>query len=112
MKHFGNVTWPGAPFEHEARIAKKGVYAAPMTDEELRVKMKEWVENWKTLGPILEAERRERIRRSVTREEFAAFDGMALAALERFPNTPTSGLVEQQRIFMKAHSYDRTGPAR
>jgi hypothetical protein len=75
-----------------------------MTDEELRVKMKEWVDNWTTLGPILEAERRERVRHSVTRDEFAAFDGMALAALERFPNKPTSGLVEQQRIFMKARA--------
>ena len=73
-----------------------------MTDEELKVKMKEWVLGWKVVGPILEAERRERVRASVTRTGFRSFDGMALASRAEYPNATTSGLVEQQRIFMKA----------
>lgn len=72
-----------------------------MTDEELHARMKAYAMGWKETGEILEAERREQVRRSQT-AQFAAFDGMALWHAQRRPPLPTSGLVEQQRIFMKA----------
>ena len=65
-----------------------------------------WVETWKRAGPELE-----RIRR----EELRAMDGPRTIALlcgewdysvpPRTPR-PTSGLVEQQRWFMKAARHD------
>lgn len=55
---------------------------------------------WKETGEIMEEMRRGDVRRSTT-TDFAAFDGMALWEAERRPPLPTSGLIEQQRLFMK-----------
>lgn len=72
-----------------------------MTETELNRRMKEWVDGWKTLGPILEEERRVRVRNSKT-TDCAAFAGMAEWETRRRPSPATSGLIEQQRLFMKA----------
>lgn len=72
-----------------------------MTDDELRVRMKAYVKGWEEAGPYLEQERRERVRASITSRDLPVFDGLALGALERFPPSATSGLVEQQRIFQR-----------
>ena len=72
-----------------------------MTDEELHARMKAWAMGWKEIGEYLEAERRERVRNSETLG-FRAFNGMALWEAKCRPPEPTSGLVEQQRIFLKA----------
>ena len=74
-----------------------------MTDEELRVRMKEYVMGWKEVHEVLEAERRVRVRRTDSVRELPAFDGIVNAALRRFPVAGTSGLIEQQRLFMKLH---------
>lgn len=63
--------------------------------------MKAYAMGWKETGRILDEMRREDVRRSKT-IDFAAFDGMALWEAKRRPPLPTSGLVEQQRLFMKA----------
>jgi hypothetical protein len=75
-----------------------------MNDEALRARMKAYVMGWKETGEFLEAERRERVRRTDTPRELPAFNGIVLAALKRFPVPATSGLIEQQRLFMKLHA--------
>jgi hypothetical protein len=72
-----------------------------MTAEELQARMKAYAMGWKEVGEYLEAERRERVRRSDTVRELSAFNGMAAAWLKRFPPSPTSGLIEQQRLFSR-----------
>lgn len=72
-----------------------------MTDEELRARMKAYAMGWKETGEILDAERRERVRETETPARLHAFDGLALFSLARFPPPPTSGLIEQQRLFAK-----------
>lgn len=72
-----------------------------MTDEELRVRMKAYVLGWQETGEFMEAERRERVRETETPARLHAFDGLALFSLARFPPPPTSGLIEQQRLFAK-----------
>ena len=71
-----------------------------MTDAE-RADIKRWVETWKRAGPLLEEQREEDVRRSDTVGAFAFFAGMPLRNLTSFPPEPTSGLVEQQRWFLK-----------
>lgn len=71
-----------------------------MTDAE-KATLKEYAERWKRLGPLLEEQREEDVRRSDTIGAFAFFAGMPLHNLTSFPPEPTSGLVEQQRWFLK-----------
>ena len=71
-----------------------------MTEEE-RALAKRWVETWKAAGPLLEKVREDDIRASVTADGFRVFDGFVKAALINHPPKPWSGLVEQQRWFMK-----------
>ncbi|MEQ1861705.1 MAG: hypothetical protein ABMA13_17440 [Chthoniobacteraceae bacterium] len=68
-----------------------------MTQDQQREIVKRMLEGYK----FLEQERRERVRQTDTARELSAFDGMALAALTRFPPEPTSGLIEQQRLFRR-----------
>jgi hypothetical protein len=63
--------------------------------------MKRWVDTWKKAGPELERIREEEIRNENTIRAFEIFTGMALLATRNFPPEPNSGLVEQQRWFMK-----------
>jgi hypothetical protein len=80
-----------------------------MTPEQ-RAQMKHWVENWKTLGPELERMREEELRNENTIRAFEIFTGMAFLATRNFPPEPTSGLIEQQRRFMKlAKKQERAG---
>jgi hypothetical protein len=71
-----------------------------VTDAE-RAQLKEYVERWARVGPLLEKQREEEVRRSDTMAAFAIFAGMPLFNLKRFPPEPTSGLIEQQRWFRK-----------
>lgn len=66
--------------------------------------LKEYAERWKRLGPLLEEQREEDVRRSDTIGAFAFFAGMPLRNLESFPPGQSSGLVEQQRWFRKIAS--------
>lgn len=61
-----------------------------------------WVEIWKLAGPDLERIRRQEIRELDTYQTIALLCGPA--DYHRAPRAPkpSSGLVEQQRLFMKA----------
>ncbi len=72
-----------------------------MTDEELHARMKAYAMGWKEVGEYLEAERRAQVRQTNTPRELPAFNGMAAAWVKRFPAPPTSGLIEQQRLFSR-----------
>lgn len=73
-----------------------------MMDCNDRDNMKEWVERWKRVGPILDELRREAIRNADTALAIELFDGCVELGLRMNPPRPTSGLVEQQRYFRKA----------
>jgi hypothetical protein len=63
-----------------------------------------WVEVWKKAGPRLERLRREELRRLDVDRAIALLCGpLDYTAPPRTPR-PTSGLVEQQRWFMKARA--------
>ncbi len=69
-----------------------------MTHEEAR----EYVEHWRKAGPALEKIRREELR-SLTDERCRSQCHALMELGELDPRKrPTNGLVEQQRIFMKA----------
>jgi len=85
------------------RVAGVGVRVQPMTDVE-KAELKAYVERWKRVGPLLEEQREEDVRRSDTIGAFAFFAGMPHRNLETFPPGPSSGLVEQQRWFRKIAS--------
>jgi len=74
-------------------------YNIPMQNE--REMIQKSVAAWRRAEPTLERVRRENIRTTDTASAIAAFSGMALAAAKKHPPKSTSGLVEQQRIFMK-----------
>lgn len=64
-------------------------------------RMREWVENWKTVGPELERLRREKLRATKTPESIMMFDLAFKAAIRNTPPRTTSGLVEFQRLLRK-----------
>ncbi|MBI2435819.1 MAG: hypothetical protein HYV26_23430 [Candidatus Hydrogenedentes bacterium] len=65
-----------------------------------------WVETWKKAGPELEAIRREELRNLDGQKAIAALCGPADYTVEPRAPKPTSGLIEQQRWFMKAAGRD------
>ena len=67
---------------------------------------KRWVETWKEAGPELERLRREELRRLPPESSIGLLCGPADYTVPPRAPKPTSGLVEQQRWFMKAHSRD------
>ena len=69
-------------------------------DPEEREQLKRWVENWKTVGPELEAIRREEVRTADNREAIAALD-CVIDFARRPPPRPSSGIVEMQKHFAK-----------
>lgn len=71
-----------------------------MTEED-HEKMRIWVSNWKETGKVLEQLRRENIRRTVTSESIAAFDGAFRSAIYLKKPEPTSGFIEFYRILRK-----------
>ena len=73
-----------------------------MTAEEKQL-ARRWAQTWMEAGPQLEAIRREEIRATDTRRSIPAFDGLFERAVRDFPPKPTSGLVEQQRLFQAGH---------
>ena len=63
--------------------------------------LREYVARWKRVGPLLEKQREEDVRRSDTISNVAAFGRLWNEAVRTWPPLPTSGLVEQQRLFKK-----------
>ena len=73
-----------------------------MTEVE-KAAIKERIAAWKRAAPVLEAMRDEDIRNADTADAMRVFTGSATWAVLNRPALPTSGLVEQQRWFMKLH---------
>ena len=71
-------------------------------DEAEREPMKAWVENWKQVGPLLERFRHEELRSFRHEDNIELIDSLLQIGYRHRRDEPTSGLVEQQRIFMKA----------
>ena len=71
-----------------------------MTDEE-REKMREWINNWKETGEVLEKLRYSEMLRLNITEEILSLDDASESALQMYPPLPTSGLIEMQRLFKK-----------
>jgi hypothetical protein len=71
-----------------------------MTDDEAR----QYVARWKQAGPALEKVRREELRMLSDDDVRSQIHALLEIAGYVPQNRPTSGLVEQQRIFMKARS--------
>ncbi len=67
---------------------------------------KRWVQAWREAGPILEQLRRDELRRLDGRRAIALLCGPADYRVAPRAPKPTSGLVEQQRWFMKAARRD------
>lgn len=67
---------------------------------------KRWVQAWKEAGPELERLKREELRRLDTVHAIALLCGPADYTVPPRAPKPTSGLVEQQRWFMKAARRD------
>ena len=61
-----------------------------------------WVQAWKEAGPRLERVRREELRRLDPRRGIALLCGEANYTSPQRAPRPTSGLVEQQRWFLRA----------
>jgi hypothetical protein len=62
---------------------------------------KRWVQTWKNAGEAMEALRRKELRELDSYKTIALLCGPADYTREPFAPKPTSGLVEQQRLFSK-----------
>jgi hypothetical protein len=65
-----------------------------------------WIETWKRAGPELERLRREELRRLDPQSSIELLCGPTDYTVAPRAPKPTSGLVEQQRWFMKARRRD------
>jgi hypothetical protein len=65
-----------------------------------------WVETWRKAGPELERLRREELRALDVQRAIALLCGPVDYRLPPRAPKPTSGLIEQQRLFMKAASHE------
>lgn len=72
-----------------------------MTKKE-RAMTKKWVEIWKRAGPELERIRLEEVRNTDTTRAILILNDAFESARRIQPASKTSGLVEQQALFMKA----------
>jgi hypothetical protein len=73
--------------------------ALPIRSPEEWARMKAYVDRWKVLGPLLEEQREEDVRRSDTKSNIASFGRLFPMAVAASTPSDTSGLVEQQRLF-------------
>lgn len=76
-----------------------------MTDSE-KTLARRWVHTWMEAGPELQKIRDADIRAADTAEALRIFTGSADWAAKNRPPAPSSGLVEQQRWFMKLASHE------
>ena len=70
-------------------------------DIEKRQRERQWVRNWQVVGPVLEALRAEAIRRTDTALAIEQLSDAFESARREWSPPPTSGLVEQQRLFAR-----------
>lgn len=71
-----------------------------MTDTE-RKQTKRWIDAWATAAPVLQQVRDADIRAADTTSMIVCTEALFRDAVKNFPPKPTSGLIEQQRWFMK-----------
>jgi len=70
----------------------------PLSDDE---KIRAWVDAWRRAAPVLEEERRRRLRALGPEEAAAAIDALFDLGVSLARPRATTGLVEQQRLFQK-----------
>jgi hypothetical protein len=63
--------------------------------------VEKWVNTWVKAGAALEKIRQDDVKFADTAAAMRSFTGSVLQAVRTRPPTPTSGLVEQQRLFRK-----------
>ena len=73
-----------------------------MTEAE-RELTKRWVDTWAKAAPELQKVRDADIRAAATASMIECCNSLFRDAVKNFPPKPTSGLLEQQRWFMKLH---------
>ncbi|HLC15110.1 MAG TPA: hypothetical protein VJL89_02650 [Thermodesulfovibrionia bacterium] len=66
-----------------------------------REAIKKWVETWKTAASALDKIRRDELMAFDYEKNFEIIDSMLQYACDHAETRLTSGLVEQQRLFMK-----------
>ena len=72
-----------------------------MTETELRERMKAYAMGWKETGEFLEAERRERVRKTDTASALLRLGRLFNSAVRLHPPAPTSGLATFYDILTK-----------
>lgn len=75
---------------------------AEMSKEE-QAQVRAWVRNWADLGPVLEEMRAEQIRSANTVQALENLNDAFDSAVWLNPPRASSGLVEQQALFARAH---------
>jgi hypothetical protein len=70
-------------------------------DEQERQRTRQWVQNWEAVGPVLERLRAEEIRNCDTARAIEQLSDAFESARREWSPPPTSGLVEQQRLFAR-----------
>ena len=92
-----NMFYPSGIIDGMSRTSK----LADWSPEQIALG-KRWVQAWKEAGPELERIRREELRGLDSKRTIALLCGPADYSRPPRAPKPTSGLVEQQRWFMKA----------
>ena len=73
-----------------------------MTNDELKERMKAYVQGWKETGELLETERYERVRNTNTAAAIARLSGMVDLAVKADFHPEQSGLVEFHKILARS----------
>jgi len=81
-----------------AKPSKTYLHGMTATEKEA---LRAYVARWERAAPLLQQVRDADIRAADTAQSMKIFSGSATWAVTHRPAAPTSGLVEQQRWFMK-----------
>ena len=83
-------------------MAERPASFAGWTDEQI-IQARQWAQTWKRAGPELERIRKDELRQLDVFQAITHLCGPADYTVPPHAPKPTSGLVEQQRWFMKQH---------
>ena len=70
-------------------------------DKQQEQRVRQWIQNWEAVGPVLERLRDEEIRNSDTAAAIEQLSDAFESARRHWQPPATSGLVEQQRLFAR-----------
>lgn len=73
-----------------------------MTEKE-KQNILRWIQAWENAGPAIERLRHEDIRNTDAKEFIRSVAGLVAVTTKTLPPRESSGLVEQQAYFQKAH---------